>query len=125
MRRILAGLATGAAFAALLFGAADAQQQRGQTVVTATTIAVTNTYQALLARDDGRKGCLFQNQGTHTMFIFPGTIAQGTTAGVNAGTGAMQVTAGGTFSCGLGNMLLTDQLVVTGTAGDGFAIWNQ
>jgi hypothetical protein len=125
MSLALRSLGLGAAFAALLFGAADAQQQRATTLVTGSTISVTNTYQALLAADSARKGCLFQNQGTHTMFIFPGTVAAANTAGVAAGSGAMQIAANGTFNCGMGNMLVSDQLVVTGTSGDGFVIWNQ
>jgi hypothetical protein len=125
MKIFVRALGLGAAFAVLLFATANSQQQRATTLVTATTIAVTNTYQALLARDDGRKGCLFQNQGTHTMFVFPGTIAAANAAGVGAGSGAMQIVAGGTMNCGAATMLIIDQLAVTGTATEGFVIWNQ
>lgn len=79
------------------------------------TIAVTNTFQSLLAQNSNRKGCIVQNQGTHTMFI---SIASSPTL-----SNALQVPAGAFFYCSSGstNIVISDQVWITGTAGDAFA----
>lgn len=79
------------------------------------TIAVTNTFQLLIAQNASRRGCEFQNQGTHTMYF---SVAASPTLANSA-----QVAAGAWFYCSVGssNIVKTDQVEVAGTAGDAFS----
>ncbi len=78
------------------------------------TITVTNTFQSLITMNASRKGCTFQNQGTHTMYI---------SAAVSPSlANSFQVPGGGYFYCsGPSNIVVTDALQITGTSGDAFA----
>ena len=89
------------------------------TTVANSTIAVTNTFQAALAASTARKGCLFQNQGTHVMYAFFGAIGGATTAK------SIQIQAGQTLSCNTGLIVLTDAFNITGTAGDAYVVNSQ
>lgn len=78
------------------------------------TIAVTNTFQSLIGLNAGRKGCIFQNQGTHTMYF--------SVAGSPTLANSLQVAPGGFFVCsGNSNVVVTDAVQITGTSGDAFA----
>lgn len=78
------------------------------------TIAVTNTFQTLTALNTARKSCTFQNQGTHTMYF---SIAPSPTL-----TNSLQVPPGGLYECASSsNVVITDLIYITGTAGDAFA----
>lgn len=83
------------------------------------TVAVTNTFQTLIAQNATRKACTFQNQGTHTMYF--SLSATPTLAN------SVQVAAAGFFYCSPpgSNIVVTDAVSVTGTAGDAFAGWWQ
>lgn len=78
------------------------------------TIAVTNTFQSLVTVNPSRRGCTFQNQGTHTMYF--------SVAGSPTLANALQVVPGGYYYCsGPSNIVVTDPIQITGTAGDAFA----
>lgn len=77
---------------------------------TSLTVSVTNTFQQLLAANSARKGCVFQNQSTHTEYF---SISVSPTL-VNS----LQVLPGAYFMCGNSNVVITDAIQVTGTAGD-------
>lgn len=82
-----------------------------------STITVTNTFQSIWIADTnttGRTACTVQNNGTNTMWVFFGAIA-------NATKGKSVVLAAGqsTF-CNSGNVVLKDQVSITGTLGDAF-----
>jgi hypothetical protein len=78
------------------------------------TIAVTNTFQTLISFNAGRKSCTFQNQGTHTMYF---SVASSPTL-----ANSIQVQPGGLYQCAsASNVVITDLVYVTGTAGDAFA----
>jgi hypothetical protein len=84
------------------------------------TIAVTNTFQQVFAAANvtpggspARLGCLVQNNGTHTMYVFFGPIASATL------TNSVQLAAGGSVSCSaLSGVVAADQVSITGTSGD-------
>lgn len=79
------------------------------------TISVTNTFQTLLTQNSSRKGCQFQNQGTHTMYF--------TTSGSPTLSNSYQVQPGISYTCAApgSNVVSTDQISITGTSGDAFA----
>lgn len=107
----------------LLATSAHAERQMmsfGSTTTTNSTIAVTNTFQQALAASSQRIACLLQNTGTHTMYVYFGSIANATTSN------SFQIQPGQTISCALlNNAVLLDAVNVTGTAGDGYIITNQ
>lgn len=78
------------------------------------TVAVTNTFQTLVAQNSSRKGCIFQNQGTHTMYF--------SLQSVPTLAGSVQVPPTFFFYCsGPSNVVVTDTISITGTSGDAFA----
>ena len=80
------------------------------------TIAVTNTFQSIQPQNNGRIGCTIENNGTHTLYVYFGAIANATTAN------SFQLSPGQPVSCLVGNgYLLSDQVSITGTGGDAFA----
>lgn len=80
-----------------------------------STIAVTNTYQLVLAANANRKGCFFQNQGTHNMSVALNA----------AGTSAVTIAPNQPFYCGGSGIVIGDPIYVTGTMGDAYVIWSQ
>jgi hypothetical protein len=111
-------LAALAAWALLCVGAAA--QLGVPTTVSNGTIAITNTFQQALAGNGTRKGCTIQNQGTHTMYVFPGTTAAATTAA------SLLLQSGQIFMCqSTGSSVITDPINITGTAGDAFVVYEQ
>jgi hypothetical protein len=108
------------AFALALCAAPVAAQLGVPTSVSNGTIAVTNTFQTALAGNGSRKGCTIQNQGTHVMYLYPGVTTAASTAA------AMQLLSGQTFYCqATGSSVITDQISITGTAGDAFIAYEQ
>ena len=78
------------------------------------TIAVTDTFQTLIGMNAARKGCSFQNQGTHTMYF---SVASSPSL-----ANSLQIPAGGIFSCSISsNTIITDAIQITSIAGDAFA----
>lgn len=75
------------------------------------TIAVTNTFQLVLAQDVNRKGCTLQNTGSNTMYFLVMTAADATTAGIAK---AGKLAAGQ----GIGCDVLYGPVSITGTAAD-------
>lgn len=91
---------------------------QGSNIVTgSSSITVTNTFQSIFAAsgsNTGRMGCTVQNNGTHTMFVFFGPIANATTSN------SVQLSAGNNVKCNSGVIVLKDQVSITGTSGDAF-----
>jgi hypothetical protein len=78
------------------------------------TITVTNTFQTLITQNATRKGCTFQNQGTHTMYV--------SVAGSPTLANSLQVSPGSFYFCaGPNSIVITDLIQITGTSGDAFA----
>ena len=78
------------------------------------TIAVTNTFQSVIARNTSRSGCTVQNTGTNTMYVFFGPLADATAAK------SVKLAAGQAVSCNNGPVTLTDEVSITGTATEAF-----
>lgn len=106
----------GALALALMLAAlpASAQVNRQTSTNVSSTIAVTNTFQQVLARQDGRSGCTIVNYGTNTMWVFFGPIASATKAA------SIQIDNKIPTYCQFGGVVLVDQVSITGTAGDAF-----
>lgn len=78
-------------------------------------IAVTNTFQTLLALNSSRKACSFQNQGTHVMYV--------SVAGSPSLANSDQVLPGNHWYCTVNGTPVTriDLVQITGTATEAFA----
>lgn len=85
------------------------------------TITTTGTWQKVFpARSTasgavGRRGCVLQNNGTHTMYVTEGIGIAGSSTSNSA-----QVVAGGTYYCASGGSVLQGEVDVYGTIGDAF-----
>lgn len=101
------------------FAASAQQPSFGSTTTEATgTVAATGVYQLVFpAQPNGqRRGCLIQNTGANTLFVYFG-LKQPTAA---SGVG-FQIPMGLSISCGLiGSGLVIDNVWVTGTTGGTF-----
>lgn len=88
------------------------------------SITTLNTFQQIFAQSvsasglgsqGSRSGCLIQNNGTHTMYIFYGPIANATTPT------SLTLAASAKADCNNGGGLAyQDQISITGTANDQF-----
>lgn len=80
-----------------------------------STIASTNTFQSIQGQNNGRNGCTIQDNGTHTMYVFFGPIANATTSN------SVTLNTGQSLTCeGTSRTVLRDQVSITGTAGDSY-----
>lgn len=111
MKKILFG-----AFALTFCGAAWAQVPpwRAASVTVSAPITSTGVFQSVFSVNLARSGCLIQNKGTHAMWVFFGAITDATEAK------GFIVPAGANINCSVGNVVLTDQISITGTSGDTF-----
>lgn len=75
-----------------------------------STIAVTNTFQAVFSASTSRKNCLIQNNGSNNMYVYFGTIANATIAN----SIILQPSWG--LNCAAGGVINTDAVSITGTA---------
>lgn len=112
----------------LLFfaGLARAQQQPVDTFqhgVTSQnssgTITVTNTFQSVFLAatnqpQQRRMSCTVQNNGSNSMYVFFGPIANATTSN------SVVLAAGASVRCSVSGATLQDQVSITGTSGDTF-----
>ncbi len=82
-----------------------------------STIAATNTFQSVQAANPGRLGCVIQNQTADSMWVYFGPCASAT-----KGSSVLLNSQGMSVSCGgnTGNVILTDQVCITGTMTDAF-----
>jgi hypothetical protein len=79
------------------------------------TITTTSTFQLIQGQNNGRKGCLIQNNGTHTMYVYFGAFSSATTAA------SAELSAGQAISCAInGNLVVQDAISIDGTSGDPF-----
>jgi hypothetical protein len=85
------------------------------------TIGSTGQFQSIQGQANNRQGCSIQNNGTHTMYVFFGPIANAT-VGASYVLGPGSSTAGGqSINCAVsGNSVLLDQVSITGTSCDSF-----
>lgn len=88
------------------------------------TIAITNTFQSIQTVNQSRHGCAIQNRSTNnssdTMWVyFDPTNSSGCSAATKAGS--FTLTPGQSANCNVGTIILSDQICITGTSGDGFA----
>ncbi len=79
-----------------------------------STIAVSNTFQSVFAASAKRFGCSIQNNGSNSMWVYFGPIANATKAT------SFVVTAGSALLCGSLGVVAKDQVSITGTAADAF-----
>ena len=97
------------------------------------SIASTNAFQVVFAAAPStnialRKGCLIQNTGSNSMYIY---VHQGTTGTANKNASYVIIppasgVQGGSFSCSSGaGGVIQDQIDITGTAADTFAATSQ
>lgn len=124
MRKFLIAFAL-LAFTSAAYAVATQPQPVTSTNVS-STIAVTNTFQSVIAASPATKGCLVQNNGANTMWVFFGPIAGATKAKSFTlrppGTGIQ----GGSISCATATgAVITDQVSITGTATETFTAASQ
>lgn len=85
-----------------------------------STITATNVFQQVFnagagtATNRGRSSCTIQNNGTNSMWVFPGLVAAATKGA------SIVLSAGQTYYCSVNNVTLQDAIAVTGTIGDAF-----
>jgi hypothetical protein len=86
-----------------------------------TTIASTNVWQQVFAGTSSapasakRHGCTVINQGSNTMWVTEGLATSASTKPL-----AVVLAANQAYYCSVGEVVLTGQINVTGTAGDTF-----
>lgn len=81
---------------------------------TGTTIVVTNKFQSALVAAPNRVNCIVQNNGTHNMFVYFGTLANATTSN------SIILAANWSISCNNYGVVTTQDVNITGTSGDAF-----
>jgi hypothetical protein len=83
-----------------------------------TTVASTNTFQSIWiasGSNTGRSGCAIQNNGSATMYVYFGPIANATTPN------SIKLSTGQSLNCEtVGGVVIKDQVSITGTSGDRF-----
>lgn len=83
-----------------------------------STITTTNTFQQIFPAstgNTGRSSCTIINRGTHAMEVFFGPIAS-----ASLGVNTVPLAVGDKVYCSIGNIVLKDQVSITGTIGDAF-----
>jgi hypothetical protein len=89
------------------------------TTIVGSTIAASGVFQTALAASATRLGCTLQNQGASPMYVFPGALGSATEAA------SFIVAPGGSISCNVSGVVITDAINVTGMVGDAYVISNQ
>lgn len=79
-----------------------------------STISLSNVFQSIWAANSNRTACTIQNNGTHNMWVFFGAIANATE------NNSVVLQAGQYLNCNSGNVILQDQVSITGTSTDAF-----
>lgn len=82
-----------------------------------STIAVTNTFQSVFAAstgDVGRTSCAIQNNGSNSMWVFFGPIADATKPK------SVKLAVGQSVTCSVDNIVIRAQVSITGTATEEF-----
>lgn len=86
-----------------------------QSTNAASTVAVTNTFQSIQIQTSTRTGCTVQNNSaSNVMYVFFGPIGSATLAK------SIKLATTQALNCNVGGVILTDQISITGTAGDVF-----
>lgn len=89
-----------------------------------STIAVTDTFQSVMAANTSRNGCVILNNSTHRQWVYNGTTPTKAVAFPLEAASAANA-AGGSFSCTIGTGVVSDQIWITGTAADTFVAREQ
>lgn len=100
-------------------GSVATTAKRSTSTIANGSVAVTNAYQSALAASTTRSGCLIQNTSAGTIKLFLGAPGSATDAQ------AFQIPAGWAFSCRSGELVITDQISITGTAGATYVVSTQ
>lgn len=114
---LILALIIGVAFSAYAAEPVVTQPYNATSTITNNTIAVTNTFQKIWnasTATTGRVGCLVQNNGTHTMYVFFGATTSATTQA------SVQLQAGQSLNCNVGVIVVRNEIAITGTAGDSY-----
>jgi len=119
-RLLVAGSLLGAF---LLPAHAQFLQSTPPSVVAAFT--ANGSFQVALASANGNRfGCLIQNQGTHTMYVFVG--AGSATTGTSIQLPPPGTNTPSVFSCSLpGGAAIQDEIQVEGTSADAYLVVSQ
>lgn len=88
------------------------------------TIAVTDTFQSVMTLNTGRNGCIVLNNATHRQWVYNGTTPT-KAAAFPLESATANNAAGGSFVCSIGTGTVSDQIWITGTAGDTFVAREQ
>ena len=111
---------TSIVFALFVASAAFAQSPpyKVYTTITSGSIAVTNTFQVLVASGvNSRMGCTVQNTATSTEYVYFGSTAPGSIAA------AYQLAGGQSLNCATGSgQVAADEIWITGTAGATYVV---
>lgn len=84
------------------------------TRILSSTVAVTNTFQTIEAANISRCGGTIQNNGSNTMYVYPGPVASATKAA------SIVLSPGQSVSLIAPGVVMGDEINITGTAGDAF-----
>ena len=79
-----------------------------------STIAVTNTFQAVFSSNTARENCLIQNNGASNMYVFFGAIASATL------NNSIMLKPSWALNCTQGGITNSDAISITGTATEVF-----
>ncbi len=94
---------------------AHAQSIPAQSTNLSGTITATGTFQVVQGQTNNRKGCILQNNGTHNMNVYFGTLANATTSN------SAVLVPSQAINCAInGNLVVQDAISITGTSGDAF-----
>lgn len=89
-------------------------------VISPNTVSATGTYVTAITSSATRRGCLLQNTSANTLFLWLGSIT-----GITTPKG-LQVLTKASFSCSMGGgIVITDDISVSGVAGDTYVIVRQ
>lgn len=90
------------------------------------SVTLTNTFQQVFAQNSARRGCAIQNTSTSVMYVYFGAIAGATIPkAFPLAPASAAAYPGGSISCLVGGIVLTDQVSVTGTAAATFVATSQ
>lgn len=127
-RRALLIAVMGLAFIAYFVGFATKARAQSLSVTTPfqTTstisngsVASTNAFQSIMASSATRKGCRIQNTSSNTMYLYVGAPSAATTPK------SFQLLTKTFWDCAFGVTVITDQISVTGSAGDTYTTVRQ
>ncbi len=88
-------------------------------VISSNTVSVSGTYVTAITSSATRRGCLLQNTSANTLFLQIGTPTGATTPK------SLQLLTKLFFNCASGGIVITDDINVSGVAGDTYVTVRQ